>query len=137
MYLPCLLTWFHNFSVYLISGTYVPNGSISRNYKEIRNSTKISVTPVIHETRGGHVQRPLTCGPSGWPAVNFLGGDALQEVVEWNPMPGVDGGRANTWRVTNLIKSVTAPETPINTPLLMEFNTPHYTCSSPLVKVPV
>jgi hypothetical protein len=36
-----------------------------------------------------------------------------------------------------LIKSVTAPETPINTPLPMEFNTPHYTCSSPLVKVPV
>jgi hypothetical protein len=57
------------------------------------------------------VQRPLTCGPSGWPAVNFLGGDALQVVVEWNPMPGVDGGRANTWRVTNLIKSVKGLET--------------------------
>jgi hypothetical protein len=56
------------------------------------------------------VQRPLMCGPSGWPAsqtpwmagptlqptVSFLGGDALQEVVEWNPRPGVGGGRT-TW----------------------------------------
>jgi hypothetical protein len=54
------------------------------------------------------VQRPLTCGPSGWPAgqtpwlagptlqppMSFLGGDALQEAVEWNPRPGVSGGRA-------------------------------------------
>jgi hypothetical protein len=28
------------------------------------------------------------------PAVSFLGGDALQEVVEWNLRPGVGGGRA-------------------------------------------
>jgi hypothetical protein len=47
------------------------------------------------------VQRPLTCGPSGWPAgptlqppVSFLGADALKEVVEWNPRPGVSGGRS-------------------------------------------
>jgi hypothetical protein len=54
------------------------------------------------------VQRPLMCGPSGWPAgqtpwlagpalepiVSFLGGDALQEAVEWNTRPGVHGGRA-------------------------------------------
>jgi hypothetical protein len=47
------------------------------------------------------VQRLLICGPSGWPAdptlhppVCFLGGDALQEAVEWNPRPGVGGGRA-------------------------------------------
>jgi hypothetical protein len=52
----------------------VSNWSISRNYKEIRNSIKISVTPGIH--------------------VNFLGGDALQEAVEWNPRPGVGGGHA-------------------------------------------
>jgi hypothetical protein len=45
------------------------------------------------------VQRPLMCGPSGWPAgptlqppVSFLGGDALQEAVEWNLRLGVDGG---------------------------------------------
>jgi hypothetical protein len=91
-------------------------------------------------TRGGHVQRPLTCGPSGWPtgptlqpAMSFLDGDALQEAVEWNPRPGVSGSRApwptamwlgrlgNTWQVTDLIKSVIAPVTPINTPLPMEF----------------
>jgi hypothetical protein len=54
------------------------------------------------------VQRPLTCGPSGWsagqtpwpagstlqPPVSFLSGDALQEVVEWNLRPEVYGGHA-------------------------------------------
>jgi hypothetical protein len=68
---------------------------------EIRNSTKISVTLGIHLTRGGRVQRPLTCGPSGWPAsptlqppMTFVGGDTLQEVVEWNSRPVVVGGHA-------------------------------------------
>jgi hypothetical protein len=51
---------------------------------------------------------PLMCGPIGWlpsqtpwptgptmqPPMSFLGGDALQEAVEWNPMPGVGGGHA-------------------------------------------
>jgi hypothetical protein len=61
------------------------------------------------------VQRPLMCGPSGWPVgptsqppMSFLSGDALREVVEWNPRPGVSGGHdpwpANTWRITDLIK---------------------------------
>jgi hypothetical protein len=86
----------------------VLNWSISRNYKEIWNSTKISVILGIDLTRGGRVQRPLTCGPSGWqagqtpwlagptlqPPVSFVGGYALQEVVEWNLKPGVGGGRA-------------------------------------------
>jgi hypothetical protein len=47
------------------------------------------------------VQRPLTCGPSGWPIVptlqppmSFLDGDAVQETVEWNPRPRVGGGHA-------------------------------------------
>jgi hypothetical protein len=54
------------------------------------------------------VQQPLMCGPSGWtigqtpwpasptlqPPMSFLGGDALQEVVEGNPRPGVSGGHA-------------------------------------------
>jgi hypothetical protein len=62
----------------------------------------------MHLTRGGHVQRPLMCEPSGWsvgqtpwpasptlqPPVSLLGGDTLQEVVEWIPRPGVSGGRA-------------------------------------------
>jgi hypothetical protein len=43
----------------------------------------------------------------------------------------------NTWRVTDLIKSVTPPGTRISTPLPMEFNTPYSTCSSSLVKVPI
>jgi hypothetical protein len=86
----------------------VPNWSISRNYNKIRNSTKISVTPGTHLTQGGRVQRPLMCGPSGWPAgqtpwsigptlwppVSLLGGDALQEAVEWSPRLGVGGGRS-------------------------------------------
>jgi hypothetical protein len=62
----------------------------------------------MHLTWGGRVQRPLTCGPSGWPAgktpwlasptlqppMSFHGGDTLQDVVEWNLRPGVSGGRA-------------------------------------------
>jgi hypothetical protein len=44
---------------------------------------------------------------------------------------------ANTWRVTDLIKSVTSPWAPINTPLSIELKIPYSTCSSPLVKVPV
>jgi hypothetical protein len=50
----------------------------------------------MHLTRGGHVQRPLMSGPSGWmadqtpwpvgptlqPPMSFLFGDALQEAVE-------------------------------------------------------
>jgi hypothetical protein len=65
------------------------------------NSTKISVTSGIHLTREDRGKRPLTCGPSGWPTgpilqppMSFLGSDALQEAVEWNPRPRVDGGRA-------------------------------------------
>jgi hypothetical protein len=56
------------------------------------------------------VQRPLTCGPSGWPAgpilqppVSFLGGDALQEAVEWNPRPRVSGGRT-LWPVGHVAR---------------------------------
>jgi hypothetical protein len=62
----------------------------------------------MHQTQGGHVQRPLTCGLSGWlagqttlpagptlqPPMSFLSGDALQEVVEWNSRPGVSAGHA-------------------------------------------
>jgi hypothetical protein len=86
----------------------VSNWSISWNYKEIRNSTKISVTLGIHLAHGGRVQRPLMCGTSGWlagqtpwlasptlqPPVSFLGGDALEEAVEGNLRPGVSGVRA-------------------------------------------
>jgi hypothetical protein len=77
----------------------VPNWSISRNYKEIWNSTKISVTPGVYLTQGGSVQRPLTNGPRGWPIdptlqplTGWLRGDTLQEAVEGNPKLKVDGG---------------------------------------------
>jgi hypothetical protein len=33
-------------------------------------------------------------GPTLQPSVSFLGGDALQDAVEWNPSPEIDGGRA-------------------------------------------
>jgi hypothetical protein len=60
----------------------------------------------MHLTRGGRVQSPLTCGPSGWLAgqtprpvgptllapMSFLDGDTLQEAVKCNPRPGVGGG---------------------------------------------
>jgi hypothetical protein len=47
------------------------------------------------------------------------------------------GRPANTWRVIDLIKSITPTWTPINTPLSVEFKTPYSTCSSPLVKAPI
>jgi hypothetical protein len=163
MYSPYLLTKFHDFSIYLISGTYVPNWSISRNYKEMWNSTKLSVTPGMHLTWRGHVQRPLACGPSGWPTgqtpwpagptlqppKSFLGSDTLQEVVEWNPRPGVSGGRAPCL-AGHMARS--AGQHLVNYQLNQVGNrswdsykyppadgihTAHSTCSSPLVKVSV
>jgi hypothetical protein len=83
----------------------VPNWIISGNYKEIWNSTKISVTPGVSLTRGGSVQRPLNSGPRGWPVdqspwpvgptsqplTGWLHGDTLQEAVEGNPKLKVGG----------------------------------------------
>jgi hypothetical protein len=159
MYSPCLLTHFHNFSVYLISVTLVPNWSISRNYKKNWNSTKISVTPGMHRRLCAKATDQWAQGwPSGqtpWPAgptlqslTGWLHEHALQEAVTRNPKLEVSGSQtqwppghvsrpANTWCVTNLIKSVTPPWTPVNTPLPVEFKIPHTTYSSPLVKVPV
>jgi hypothetical protein len=50
----------------------VLNCSILRNYKEIWNPTKISVTSGMYLTRGDSVQRPLTSGPKGWLADQVL-----------------------------------------------------------------
>jgi hypothetical protein len=99
------------------------------------------------------VQRPLASGPREWPAsptfqplTDWLHGHALQEAVTRNPKLEVGlgsrptmwlGQPANTWCVTDLIKSVTPLWTPINITVPMEFKTPHSTCSFPLVKVPV
>jgi hypothetical protein len=51
MYLPCLLTYFHDFGVYSILGIYVPNWSISTNYKNTWNSTNYSVTTQMFVAR--------------------------------------------------------------------------------------
>jgi hypothetical protein len=116
----------------------------------------------MHLTRGDSVQRPLTRGHRGWtanqtpwptdptlqPLTCLLREHALQEAVTRNPKLEVGGSQtrwlaghvarpANTWCVTDLIKSVTPPWTPTNTPPSMEFKIPHSTCSSPLVKVAV
>jgi hypothetical protein len=152
---PCLLTLFYDFSVYLISGTYVSNWSISRNYKQIWNSTKISVTPGVYLTWGGSVQRPLTSGPRGWPAgptlqplMGWLHGDTLWEAVEVNPMLKVIGDRT-PWPTGHMARSaghhlacyrlnqVGNPSLdPNKYPILVEIKiTPHSFCSSPLVNV--
>jgi hypothetical protein len=71
----------------------------------------------MHLTCGGHVQRPLTCGPNGWltdqtpwpvsptlqPPVTFLGGDAFQEPVEWNSRLKVGGGHAQ-WSTDHMAR---------------------------------
>jgi hypothetical protein len=89
MYLPYLLTYFHDFSVYLISGTLVPNWTILRNYKNIWNSTKYSVT----------TQMFVTCRPRGAkPQVKRAQGLAGRP----NPMAGrphFESVRAGTWRL--------------------------------------
>jgi hypothetical protein len=64
----------------------------------------------MHLTRGGCVQRPLMCGPSGWLAswptlqspISFLGSDTLQEMVEWNLRLGVGGGHA-PWLASHVV----------------------------------
>jgi hypothetical protein len=85
----------------------VPSWSISRNYKENWNSTKIRVTPGMHLARGDNVQRPLTCGPRAWPAnqIPWPAGPTLQplwvgftgytckEAITRNPKPEVSGSR--------------------------------------------
>jgi hypothetical protein len=47
------------------------------------------------------------------------------------------GRQTFTWRQTDLSKSMEVPFTPLNTPLTVKVETPHSTCSFPLVKVPV
>jgi hypothetical protein len=87
----------------------VPNWGISRNYKEIWNSTKITITSGVYLTQGGSVQRPLTSGPRGWPVgptlqplAGWLCGDTLQE-VEGNPKLKVDGGRTS-WLASHVAR---------------------------------
>jgi hypothetical protein len=109
------------------------------------------------------VQRPHMCGPSGWsasqtpwpvgptlqPLMSFHGGDALHEAVGWNSRPRVGGGHA-TWSTDHVARP--SCQHLANYQLNQVGNcswdsykctptdgihTPHSTCSSPLVKVPV
>jgi hypothetical protein len=64
MYLHCLLTYFYDFSVYSISGTYVPNWSILRDYENIWNFTKYSVTTQMSVTRRPHGGQTTSQGGS-------------------------------------------------------------------------
>jgi hypothetical protein len=60
------------------------------------------------------------------------------KLVEAAPLgqPAMWIGRlASTWCQIDLSKSVEVSFTPINTPLMVKAETPHSTCSSPLVKV--
>jgi hypothetical protein len=79
----------------------VLNWSISRNYKEIWNSTKISVTSKMYLIRGGSEQRLLTSGPRWWPA-----GQVLCEFGPWlhahvSPREGEGQGGGETQRRPN------------------------------------
>jgi hypothetical protein len=54
----------------------------------------------MYLTRGGSVQRPLTCEPRGWlagpilqPLMGWLHDHTLQEVVTGNPKPKVGAGQ--------------------------------------------
>jgi hypothetical protein len=93
------------------------------------------------------VQRPLMCRPSGWPAdqtlqppMSFLGGDALQDAVKWNPRPGVGGGCA-PWPVGQHLANYRLNQVGNYSwdshkyPPANGIHTPYSTCSSPLVKV--
>jgi hypothetical protein len=141
----------------------VPNWSFSRNYKENWNSSKISVTPEMHLTQGGSVQRPLTSGPRGrlasqtpwpvsptlWPLTGWLHRHAPQEVVIRNPKLEV-GESWTPWPPSHVARPVSQHRVcyrlnqvgnssldPYKYPLSVEFKTPHSFCSSPLVKVSV
>jgi hypothetical protein len=95
------------------------------------------------------VQRPLTCEPRGWlagptlqPLMGWLHDHTLQEVVTGNPKPKVGAGQTprptSHHLVSYRLNQVSNPSLdPYKTPLPMEIKTPHSTCSSPLVKVPV
>jgi hypothetical protein len=75
MYWPCLLTYFHDFVVYFISGIEVPNWSISRNYKNMWNSTEDGVTTgmfVTHKPCGAKPQVEGAQRQAGRPHIELV-----------------------------------------------------------------
>jgi hypothetical protein len=147
MYSPCLLTYFHDFNVYLILGTSVPNWSISMDDK-----VKLTKCQNHHHhgaifdtwTKWARPQAEWALGPAG--CRNSLPGRLGFEAVRpkpclplvymmrrspsrWRPLhPGGQPrglvGRLTTWHQTNLSKSVEVTFTPINTPLMVKVDTP-------------
>jgi hypothetical protein len=86
----------------------VLNWSITKNHKEIRNSTKIGITPGMYLTRGGSVQMPLTSGPGGGRPANFnVGSDqnimdmCLHEKGKAKAVKKV-GGRRTHWPASHV-----------------------------------
>jgi hypothetical protein len=107
MYSHSLLTYFHNFSVYLFQEHRCQIGAFQEFTRKFGIPPKISITPGVYLTWRGSVQRLLTSGPRGWltdetpwpvgptlqPLIGWHRYDTLQEAVERNPMLKVDGGR--------------------------------------------
>jgi hypothetical protein len=88
-------------------------------------------------------------GPTLQPLAGLLHGHALEEGVTRKPKLEV-GGSQTRWPVSHVARPIgqqlecyglnqvgNTSFDPYKYALLMEFNTPHSTCSSPLVKVPV
>jgi hypothetical protein len=110
----------------------------------------------MYLTRGCSVQKLLISGPRGWsasptlqPLVGRLHGDTLQEVVIANLKSKIGGGRtpwlpghvarpAGHHFMSYRLNQVSNPSLDLyKYPLPVEINTPHSTCSFPLVKVSV
>jgi hypothetical protein len=82
----------------------VLNCSISRNHKEIWNSTKISVTLGMYVTQGDNVQRLLTNAPRGWPPGHLLSRFRPKVLGHMCTQKGKGyGGGESWWRPNSLV----------------------------------
>jgi hypothetical protein len=124
----------HRFGVYSILGIQVPNWSISRNYKDIWNSTKYSVTTGMFVTRRPCGTKPQVkgaqgpAGPTPWPSSHTLGQfkPRLGGYVQKRILCPRVGGNWEEWPSihhlqTDSIKSVEAPLYPYIRILTVEF----------------
>jgi hypothetical protein len=159
MYWPCLLTKFHNFSVYLISGTQVPNWSISMDDKvkltkcqnHHHHGVYLTCGPTRQDLRPSG-QRGQLAGPTPRPVGQGLRWFILSLGCHASTRGGeawVGGGCSTqsadqlAWPAGHHLASNRPPQVgggPIHHykyPLAVKVKIPHSTCSSPLVKVPV
>jgi hypothetical protein len=103
----------------------VLNWSISRNYKKISNSTKISVTPGMYLTRGGSVQKPLSSGPRGWPTGQVLGRFGPRLRAHVSTCEGEHQGSGESrWRLNHMASRPPLGELPT-----WSYNSGHCLCS--------